>query len=124
MSSFAIFRVLLVYLQGEAHPLYIAERQLAPPPSATRRFGIGFLFFWLLIGSACAAFLRSSVIAPLGPGIAGLIPPALVVGWLVSLGWTVPLAMYSGYAISRERAAHTWDTLRLAPYTADVILLA
>lgn len=127
MSSFAIFRALLVYLQGESHPLYIAERQLATPPSAnalTRQFGIGCLFIALVIIFGLNFILQLLGVAPPAIGIVGLTPAALFIGWMISLGWTVPLAMYAGYAISRERAARTWDTLRLAPYTSDVILLS
>jgi hypothetical protein len=89
------------------------------------RMGVGCLFFFLLIVLAVASFMRSTVIigTGLGSDLAALTPAAIVVGWLFSMGWTVPLAMYAGYAISRERATHTWDMLRTAPYSTEEILL-
>ena len=126
MGSLAIFRALLVYIQGEAHPLYVAERRLAPPRqplNGNLRFGIGCIFLILFFASAISTVLgfgRSAV----SNDIATLTPVVLLVGWLVSLGWVVPAGAYAGSAISRERAAHTWDLLCTAPYTTEVILLA
>jgi len=129
LSSFAIFRALLVYLQGEAHPLYIAERRLTPSQytnALSSRLSAGCLIFFLLIALVVANFMRSSVSFGIGlplNGLSELTPPALILGWLFSMTWTVPLSMYAGQAISRERAAQTWDMLRTSPYTTEEILL-
>ncbi len=126
MSSWAIFRSLLTYIQGEAHPLYVAERQLSPARNFRLSGRAQWLFYaMLMIGAialpALAAPLR---IAPTPDNSGTLLLIGQIAGGVVSLAWIVPLAIFAGRAISRERQARTWDSLLVSPYTTDVIVLA
>jgi len=126
LSSLAIFRRLLIYIQGESHPLYMAERQLAPAPIFHVSSRTQWLFYALfMIGvitlPAVAAPLR---LIPTPNNSAALLLIAQAVGALVSLAWIAPLSTMAGRAISRERSARTWDALLVSPYPTDVIVLA
>jgi len=125
LSTLGIFRSVLVYLQGEAHPLYRAERLLAPAwlNRLEQNRGAGWLVILLFISVPLTYFFGSRLSVAITISRL-LIPLLMVVGALISLAWIVPLAMFAGYAISRERAARTWDTLRIAPYNIEEILLA
>lgn len=48
----------------------------------------------------------------------------MVTCFLISLAWTFLPATVGGQIIRRERAAQTWDSILVTPYTTDAILLA
>jgi hypothetical protein len=125
MGTLGIIRALLVHIQGEANPIYAAERRSA---EGWRGFNLGrwrgCLFFLLLIAVPVLTWIESLGV-PLPAYRAALLDFLLIgSGGLLSLSWTVPLATLSGRGISRERVAQTWDALLVMPYPTETILLA
>jgi hypothetical protein len=126
MGTLEIVRQLLFHIQGESHPIYAAERRsgMAALPFKFNRWG-GYLFVVLVIGLPLLALAESQLGFRLSLYrellISGLFA---LVGGLLSLGWTVPLAMLAGRGISRERTAQTWDALLVTPHPTETILLA
>ncbi|MEP7286420.1 MAG: hypothetical protein ABI947_11690 [Chloroflexota bacterium] len=127
MGTLKIMYNLLVYIQGEAHPVYIAARRNTvrwPVNLDPSQWG-GVLFFVLLIGLAVFGFVGQQMglqVSAYHDELLGLL--MIFGGGLLSLTWTVPFAMLAGQGIGYERTAQTWDALMVTPYSTDVILLA
>ncbi len=126
MGTLAIIRDLLFHIQGESHPIYVAEQHADLPPLRFDLNRLGScLFFSLLLLVPILGFVQNQFGIRLSLYRDTFISVGVfLVGGLVSLGWTVPLAMLSGRGISRERTFRTWDALLVTPYPTDVILLA
>jgi hypothetical protein len=126
VGTLAIVRELLVYIQGESNPIYLAEqRERVPLPRLDLDRWRGWLFVSLLLLVPILSFveqqfgIRFSAYRDLF-----VLTVLIVVGGLVSMGWTVPLAMLAGQGISRERTAQTLPVLMVTPYPTEAILLA
>src|SRR5258706_9367513 len=133
IGTLCIIREVLFHIQGAANPVYIAEqRSLAALPvkspfSADRRFGNygGCAVLLVVLGLIILGTLRTQV------GIQFMIYRDLlfntlliIAGGALSAGWTVPLAMFAGQGISRERTAQTWHTLLITPFSTETLLMA
>src|SRR6059058_3784823 len=107
MGTLGIIREMLVYIQGESNPIYLAEqREGVSLPHLDLERWRNWLFLPLLLlvpiltlfeqlfGIRLSAYRDIFVVAVLAIG-----------GGLLSVGWTVPLAMLAGQGISRERTA-------------------
>lgn len=131
MGTLGIIQQMLVHIQGEANPIYIAERRMDQAdqsllPGVGLFMQWGRVVFWLaLLAVPIAALLESQIGQRLSLMRDAFINVAIVLtGSVLSLGWTLPLTLLAGRGISRERAAKTWDALVVTPYPTETILLA
>lgn len=125
MGTLGIVRTLLFHIQAETNPIYRLERRLDQPSSGIdlRNVGGCAVLFLLILSPTIALIAGSSSLfftALVDVSIAALL---ILVGGLISLSWTVPLAVLVGQGIARERTVGTWDVLLTTPFPRDVILL-
>jgi hypothetical protein len=126
MGTLDIIRSLLVYIQGESHPIYLAEKHEG---ASLPRFDLERLRSWVFLLLLLAIPLLMLVEQLSGVRLSAyrdvlLLVGLALVGGLLSVGWTAPLAMLAGQGISRECTARTWNTLLVTPYPTEEILLA
>src|SRR5262245_8895840 len=126
MGTLDIIRSLLVYIQGESNPIYRAEKHES---TSLPRFNLERLRSWVFLPLLLVVPLLMLVEQLSGVRLSayrdGLLLVGLaLVGGLLSVGWTAPLARLAGQGISRERTAQTWNTLLVTPYPTEEILLA
>lgn len=125
MGTLALVNALLKLIQGERHPLYrVALRRQAVYSLNMNAIG-GCLLLLILFAAPALICLEGQF----GLRMRGAVDFAqtsllLIVGGLLSLCWTVPLALLAGRSISHEREARTWELLALMPYDTSAILLA
>lgn len=91
------------------HPIVARELNALPLFLGRAEESPGFLVIMALVGAGMAGC---------SCGCGGILLPLLLIplGWLPLL-WAVPV-------INREVQAHTWDTLRVTPYSVREIVLA
>jgi hypothetical protein len=125
MGTLAIVNALLKLIQGESHPLYRAALRRQAPYSLNMNAIGGCLLFLIVFAAPALICLEGQF----GWRVRGAVDFAqtsllLIVGGLLSLCWTVPLALLAGRSISHEREGRTWEMLVLTPYDTSDILLA
>ncbi len=127
MGTLGIIREILFYIQGESNPIYVAEHRegaVSLPHLDFERWRSCLLFSLLVVAPILMLIEQLSGIRFSMYRDLFVVAALALVGGLLSLGWTAPLAMLAGQGISRERTAQTWNMLLVTPYPTDVILLA
>jgi hypothetical protein len=130
MGTLEIIKALLFHIQGESNPVYIAEQRISAASAARSGLGRvsawgGRLLFLLVLALPILSFIESQFrirLSSFRDLFVGLV--LMLIGGLLSVTWTVPIAMLAGQGISRERTAQTWATLMVTPYPAEDILMA
>ncbi len=125
MGTLNIIYAILVHIQGEAHPLYrIEQREGRLNPKLNRlRFlqqaWYPFLFLFFLLAALIFSSQQPSFTLRYGNSFLLI----FAVCDVLSLGWTVPVAIQAGQSVSREHSARTLDLLLIIPDTTENILL-
>lgn len=130
MGTLGIIQALLFHIQGESNPVYIAEQRISATIAANSGLGRltawgGRLLFLLLLAFPVLSFIETQFrirFSSYRDLFVGLV--LMLIGGLMSVTWTVPVAMLAGQGISRERTAQTWATLLVTPYPTEEILMA
>jgi hypothetical protein len=130
MGTLGIIQALLFHIQGESHPIYIVEQRISAASTANSALGRlsawgGRLLFLLFLALPVLSFIESQFrirLSSFRDLFVGLV--LMLIGGLLSVMWTVPVAMLAGQGISRERTAQTWATLLVTPYPTEEILMA
>lgn len=126
LQTLRLLQQLMVFIEGESHPLYRVELKHRP-----HRYAVDYSE---LLG--CAMFLLFLIIPLLTilETVLGIRSAAVnmvtsvgavgILGILLSLSWTVPITVVAGSIVTRERTAQTWDILLLMPFSGETIMLA
>ena len=130
MGTLGIIQALLFHIQGESNPIYIAEQRISATIAANSGLGRlsawgGRLLFLLFLALPILSFIESQFrirFSSFRDLFVSLV--LMLIGGLLSVTWTVPIAMLAGQGISRERTAQTWATLMVTPYQTEDILMA
>lgn len=125
MGTLQIIRELLTYIQGEGHPIFRADQQRQVRTSLDVDWVASCLFLALIIAVPAILCIETTFGVQITSFFDRLFAGMLIAGGvLLSISWILPITMFSGASIARERTLRTWDTLLTTPFTSDAILLA